>query len=110
MVGVAAGARCFATFSIEPLDGSDAGEDAVAIVANDLDEKPGNGFSIRRSNRDRGFAGNAAAVICLPGRSGEMLTEKLVFLVEELSVGSLQGSIELGRFTFTSVDLVAFGV
>src|SRR5882724_1108789 len=110
VVGVAAGGRGFATFSIEALDGSGAGESAVAIAADDLDKQPGNGFGIRRSNRDGGFAGNAGAVICLPGRSGKMLTEKLVFLVEKLSVGSFQGPGELGRFTLAGVDLVAFGV
>jgi hypothetical protein len=110
VVGVAAGGGGFATLGIETLDGSGAGESALAIVADDLDEQPGNGFGIRRRNRNGGFAGNAGAVICLPGRSGEMLAEKLVFLVEKLSVGSFQGPVELGRFTFTGVDLVAFGV
>jgi len=43
---VAVGHGCFATFRVESLNGCDARKQAVAIVADDLDEQPGNRIGI----------------------------------------------------------------
>src|SRR5712692_1749851 len=104
---VAAGRWCFATFGVEALDGCGAREHAATIVAEDVDEKPWNGISVRRRRIGNGFAGNTAAVTRFPGRSGEMFTEGFAILVEELGVGSLQGPSELRGVTPAGVDLVA---
>src|SRR5229473_3767772 len=104
---VAAGGRCFAPFGVETLDGCYAGERAAAIVADDVDEKPRNRLSVGRRRVGNGFAGNTAAVVRFPGRSGEMFTEEFAILVEELGVGSLQGPSELRGVALAGVDLVA---
>src|SRR5713101_8449858 len=107
---VAARRRCFAPFGIETLDGCGAGQHAAAIVADDVDEKPRNRISVRRRRIGNGFAGNTAAVVRFPGRSGEMFAEGLAILVEELGVGSLQRPSELRCVALAGVDLVALGM
>jgi hypothetical protein len=86
---------CFAAFGVEALDGCDAGENAAAIVADDVDEKPWNGIGVRRRRIGNGFAG------------GEMFAEEFAILVEELGVGSLQRPSELRGVTLLGVHLVA---
>ncbi len=104
---VASGRWCLATFGVEALDGCDAGEHAAAIVTDDFDEKPGNGIGVRRRRIGNGFASNTAAVVCLPGGSGEMFTEGFAILVEELGVGGLQRPSELRGVTLAGIHLVA---
>jgi hypothetical protein len=104
---VASGRWCFATFGVEALDGCDAGENAAAIVADDVDEKPWNGIGVRRRRIGNGFAGDTAAVARFPGRSGEMFAEEFAILVEELGVGSLQRPSELRGVTLLGVHLAA---
>src|SRR5229473_1442394 len=107
---VAAGGRCFAPFGVETLDGCGAGQHAAAIVADDVDEKPRNRIGVRRRRIGNGFAGNTAAVVRFPGRSGEMFAEGLAILVEELGVGSLQRPSKLRAVSLAGVDLVALGM
>src|SRR5258708_17438544 len=107
---VAAGGRCFAPFGVETLDGCCAGEHAAAIVADDVDEKPRNRLSVGRRRVGNGFAGNTAAVVRFPGRSGEVFAEGFAVLVEELGVGSFQRPGELRGVTLAGVDLIALRV
>jgi hypothetical protein len=108
--GVATSGGGFATFGVEALNGGGAGEYASAVVADDVDEQPGNGVGIWRRNVGDGFTGDAAAVVGLPGGPGEMFAEGLAIFVEELSVGRFQlPEKRCGPF-FTGVDLVALGV
>jgi hypothetical protein len=107
---VTAGARRLATFRIEALDGSGMREHAVAGVTGNFDEKPGDGFYIRGRNGDGNFADDAAAIVGLPGRSGEMFADELIPNVEELGVGSFQGPVGLPASTFANINLVASGV
>src|SRR5271163_305790 len=44
---IASGRGRLATFGVEALDGGGAGEDAAAVMAHDIDEKPGNGIGVR---------------------------------------------------------------
>jgi hypothetical protein len=46
MIRIAAGGRGFAAFGMKPLNSGGARKDASAIVADDLDKQPGNGFSV----------------------------------------------------------------
>src|SRR6267143_5589705 len=101
---VAAGGRCFAPFGVETLDGCYAGQHAAAIVADDVDEKPRNRLSVGRRRVGNGFAGNTAAVVRFPGRSGKMFAEEFAILVEELGVGSFQRPGELRGVTLAGVD------
>ena len=107
---VAAGCGCFAAFCVEALDGCGAGEYAAAFMAHDVDEKPGNGISIRRRHIRNGFAGNAAPVICFPGRSGKMFAERFSVFVEELSVGRFQPPREFRGTFLADVDLISLRV
>ncbi len=109
MRSVAARSWGFATLGVQALDACGRRQHAVAIVADDLDEKPGNGIGVNRHIGD-GFASHAASVVCLPGGSGEMFAEGLAMLVEELGVGSLQCPSELRGITLAGVDLVALGM
>src|ERR1700686_359742 len=108
--GIAAGGWRFAAAGVEALNGGGAGEHASTIVADDVDEKPGNGIGVRRWGVGDGFAGDAAAVVGLPSGAGEMFAEGLAIFVEELSVGSFQGPRELCGGAFAGVDLVALGM
>ena len=79
---VAAGRRCLAPVGVEALDGGSARKDAAAIVADDVDQKPGNRISVGRGRIGNGFAGDTAAVVGFPGRSREMFAEGFAILVE----------------------------
>src|SRR5258708_9836721 len=107
---VAAGGRCFAPFGVQTLDGCYAGKHAAAIVADDVDEEPRNRLSVGRRRVGNGFAGNTAAVVRFPGRSGEMPAEEFAILVEELGVGSFQRPSEFPGVALAGVDLIALGM
>jgi len=107
---VTAGAGRFATFRVEALDCGGAGKHAIAGVAGNFDEQPWDRLGIRGRDGNGNFADYAAAVIGLPGRSCEMLADKLVLYVEELGVGRFQRPHKLPAATFATVNLVASGV
>jgi hypothetical protein len=107
---VATGNGCFATFGVETLDGGDGGEHAGTVVADDVYEKPGDGIGIGRGSVGGGFTCDAAAVVGLPGRPGEMFAEGLAIFVEELGIGRFQLPKKRRGPFFTGVDLVALGV
>jgi len=79
-------------------------------MAKDRDEKPWNGIGVRRRRIGNGLAGDTAAVVRFPRRSGEMLAEQFAVFVEELGIGSLQRPSELRGVTLADVDLVALRV
>src|SRR5258706_10193196 len=102
---VAAGRWRFATFGVEALDSCGARKHAGAVVAQKVDEKPGNGIGVRRRRIGNGFASDAAAVVRFPGRSREMFAERFAILVEELGIGSFQRPRELCAVGLAGVDL-----
>jgi hypothetical protein len=110
VVRVTAGGGSFAALGVEALDGRGAGEDAVALVTDDMDEEPGNGVGIRRRGIGDGFSIDAAGVTGHPGWSGEMLAEEIALGVEEVGIGSFQNPGELGTIGFARINLIALGV
>src|SRR5437879_5221493 len=87
---VTAGSGGLASLGVEPLDSCDLGEHAGARVVDDVDEKPRNRIRGGRSCTGSGFSRDAATIVCFPGRSSEVLAEKLAAVVEELSLRGLQ--------------------
>src|SRR5580704_863146 len=107
---VAAGCGGFASFGVEALNAGGAGKYAAAFMTHDVDKKPGNGIGIRRRHIGNGFAGDTAAVICLPGWSGKMFTEGFAVFIEELGVGSFQPPREFRGTSLADVDLISLRV
>jgi hypothetical protein len=106
VIGIATVGWRLPTVCVELLDSRGAREYAIAIVANNLDEKPRNGISIGRTRCDSDFAIHSAAVFRLPARSSGMLARRLALIIEELRIGSFESPIKLRRFTFAGVNLI----
>jgi hypothetical protein len=110
VISVAPGGRGFAALGVQALDGSGTRKDAIAFVADDMNEEPRNGIGIGRGSVRNSFAIDAAGVASQPRGSFEMLAEEIAVGVEEVGVWSFQSPGELGAVGLASVDLIAFGV
>src|SRR5580704_6629103 len=105
--GIASGRGRFATFGVEAPNGRGAREHAAALVAHDVNEKPGNRIRIWRGHIRDSFARNTASIFCFPGWPSKMFAEGFAVFVEELGVGSLQRPSELRGTLLTDIDLIA---
>ena len=110
VAGVAAGGGSFAAFGVEALDGGGVREDAVAFMAGDVNEEPGYGVRVGRVHAGNSFTVDTTGVCGHPGRTGEMFTESVAILVEEVGFGSFEDPRILVAIGLAGVDLVALCV
>jgi len=90
---------------VDPLNSSDAAENAVTLVHGDVEEEPGDCGGIGRVEFGRELANDPAAVIVLPGRAGEVLTDRTSLLIIKKRVRGF----EHPAFRTADVDLDAAG-
>jgi len=107
---VAAGGGGFAAFGVQALDRDSAREDAVAFMADDVNEEPGYGIGVGRVDAGDGFSVDAAGIVGHPGRTGEMLPESVAILVKEVGFGSFEDPGKLVSIGLAGVDLSALGM
>src|SRR6266853_5498950 len=110
MIGIAARGWRFSAFGVQALHGGGAREAAVSGMAGNFEKQPGDGLGVGRIDCDEEFAGDAAAVVRLPGGPGEMFAEWLSFDIGELGFGSFQRPVKLPAFAFAGVNLVTVSV
>ena len=93
---------------VESLDVRDRREGAAALVILGLEQEPGDRSRIRRIGALEHRADDGAAVLALPGRTGEVAPHDLATLVEQLGLGRREGPDERGGVVglgLTGVDL-----
>ena len=110
MVGIATCGRSFSPFGVNALNRSGAGEDSGALVADDVDQKPGNGIGIWGRRTCGSLAIDPTGIAGHPGRPSKMFAEEIAVDVKEIGVRGFQHPGELGAIGLAGVDLVTLGM
>ena len=75
MSGITAPAGRLPAFGVDALHGLGSRENAITLVAGNVQQKPGDGVRVARLRFRCDRAGDAAPVVRLPGRAGEVLAK-----------------------------------